>query len=427
MKHLSLPYDRGYLTAQLADGRLAAVLNPIPCIAQGSSEEAVRAALSDPVSSAPLAELSIGQRKVVITTSDHTRPIPSMMTIPLILSEIRRGNPSADITILVGMGTHRQPTNQELGAKFGEKIQGRERIVRHHGEDPAQVVAIGKLPSGFPLEINRLAAEADLLIAEGFINPHLFAGFSGGPKSILPGIASHMTVKRNHCGRNIGHPKARLGIVRGNPIHEEMEAAADLARLAFILNIVPGEGGGVSASFAGNWREAHAKGMKFVAEHVGVPVVKSMITITSHGGYPLDQNLYQAVKGMVAAEATTIPGGYIILVAACTDGIGSDILQSLMAGMSSPAEFCQWCESIPPDDTRPDQWTAQILARILASFNVALVCESIPPGTKLLPGLTVAKSLQSALDEAMAAAGPEAMVTVVPDGSRAMPIEDYSL
>ena len=232
MVHLAIPYDRSHLTVGLEDSRLAAVL--VPAVATkgtGSAEELVRAALANPLSSPPLAELARGRRRIVVVTSDHTRPIPSRITIPPLLAEIRRGNPAAEITILVGMGTHRQPTQAELEAKFGPEVMAREEIVLHHGDRPDELKTIDLLPSGYPVELNKRAAEADLLVAEGFINPHLFAGFSGGPKSILPGISSQITVRRNHCGRNIGHPRARAGILTGNPIHEDMEIAADMAQI----------------------------------------------------------------------------------------------------------------------------------------------------------------------------------------------------
>lgn len=423
MVHLAIPYDRSHLTVGLEDSRLAAVL--VPAVATkgtGSAEELVRAALANPLSSPPLAELARGRRRIVVVTSDHTRPIPSRITIPPLLAEIRRGNPAAEITILVGMGTHRQPTQAELEAKFGPEVMAREEIVLHHGDRPDELKTIDLLPSGYPVELNKRAAEADLLVAEGFINPHLFAGFSGGPKSILPGISSQITVRRNHCGRNIGHPRARAGILTGNPIHEEMEIAADMARLAFILNVVVSEDGGLVAALAGDWRAVHARGVGLVKARVGVPAVFSSVTVTSHGGYPLDQNLYQAVKGMVTAEMTTKPGRCIVLAAACLDGIGGESFARTMAEMTSPADYCRRVENVPPDETIPDQWTSQILARILANYRVLLVASGIPPETILPPGLFVRESLQDALDEALAGAGPNAMVTVVPDGARTLPL-----
>lgn len=422
MALLSLPYDRGCLTAELADERIAAVLVPsIPAVS-GLPSAIVEAALRDPLASPPLAELARGKRHVVVVTSDHTRPLPSRITLPPLLAEIRRGNPAAEIIILVGTGTHRVSNAEELRAKFGAEVVRRERIVCHRGDEPREMAAIGKLPSGVPIELNRLAVETDLLVAEGFIEPHFFAGFSGGPKSILPGVASHRTIRANHSGPNISHPNARTGVLAGNPIHREIELAADLSRLAFILNVVLGQDGRIVAAFAGDWRAAHAGGVGFSMAHARIQAVRTQITVTSNGGYPLDQNLYQAVKGMTTAEATTLPGGRIIIVAACVDGPGGDGFAALLAGMPSAADFRARAEKTPPDETGADLWEAQILARVLANCRVTLVSDHIPPGTKLPPGLSVQGSLRDALTEALVEAGPEAKVNVIPDGVGVIPV-----
>ncbi|MEE1200988.1 MAG: lactate racemase domain-containing protein, partial [Christensenellales bacterium] len=173
--------------------------------------ELVREALANPVGAPKLSELSAGKDRVVIIASDHTRPVPSKAIIPPMLDEIRRGNPEADIAILIATGCHRDPTEDELREKFGEAVASKEKIVIHHCADEANLVEIGTLPSGGPLKINRIAWEADLLVSEGFIEPHFFAGFSGGRKSVLPGIAARESVLANHCSEFVNHPKARTG------------------------------------------------------------------------------------------------------------------------------------------------------------------------------------------------------------------------
>ncbi len=423
MAELAIPFDRGEVALAVDDRRLAAVLAPQPPRPQAAAAELVAGALAHPVSSPSLAELARGRRRVVVVTSDHTRPLPSRETLPPLLAEIRRGNPSAEIVILVGTGTHRPPTQEELAAKFGAELVSAERIVCHRGGEPSDLAAAGRLPSGLPLELNRLAVEADLLVAEGFIEPHFFAGFSGGPKSILPGIAGHRAIRANHSGPNIGHPRARTGVLEGNPIQEEMRAAADLARLSFILNVVLAKGGRIAAAFAGDWRAVHARGVEFALAHTRVPVVPAPITVTSNGGYPLDQNLYQAVKGMTAAEATTIPGGRIIMVAGCADGLGGEGFAKLLAEMSSPAAFYAEAARTPPEATPPDLWEAQILARVLGRYRVTLVSRPLPPGTVLPPGLAAVENLQEAVDAALAEAGPGAKMTVIPDGVAVVPVE----
>jgi nickel-dependent lactate racemase len=200
----------------------------------------VRAALKTPVGSPSLRDLAKGKDSVVIITSDHTRPVPSKITIPLLLEEIKKGSPAARITILVATGMHRNMTDGEIKERFGEAVASREKIVVHDSRDSGKLISLGKLPSGGELVINRLAVECDLLLSEGFIEPHFFAGFSGGRKSILPGIASYKTVLANHCAEFISHDRSRTGILDGNPIHKDMMFAAKTANLAFILNVILG-------------------------------------------------------------------------------------------------------------------------------------------------------------------------------------------
>ena len=182
-----------------------------------SGQELVEAAMAAPEGGITLRELAKGKNRIVLIASDHTRPVPSKIILPPMLRQIREGNPYADITILIATGCHRGTTKEELVSKFGEQIVKNEKIVIHDCDDREKLVNIGTLPSGGPCRINRLAVEADLLLAEGFIEPHFFAGFSGGRKSVLPGIAARETVLANHCSEFIAHPKARTGILEATP------------------------------------------------------------------------------------------------------------------------------------------------------------------------------------------------------------------
>ena len=278
-----------------------------------------------------LKELARDKKKIVIISSDHTRPVPSHITMPIILDEIREGSPEANITILVASGFHRASTKAELRDKYGDEIVDKEKIVIHDSRDKDNMVKIGILPSGGDLILNKLAIQADLLVAEGFIEPHFFAGFSGGRKSILPGIASKETVLANHCSEFIAHPKARAGILKGNPIHEDMLYAAKKANLNFILNVVINGDKKIINAFAGHWKEAHLEGCEFVSKLAGVKSKPADIVITTNGGYPLDQNIYQSVKGMTAAEDTCKKGGVIIIASACDDGHGGDFFYNTFA------------------------------------------------------------------------------------------------
>ena len=243
MKNISFRYGKTQIEHSFTDGELVAVLTSSieRYTPEADGAELIRRALASPIGTVPLFEMARGKKKIVLIASDHTRPVPSKLIVPAMLAEIRKGNPDADVTILIATGCHRGTTEAELIAKFGEEIVKNEKIVVHDCDDKEMLTNLGTLPSGGACEINKLAAEADLLVAEGFIEPHFFAGFSGGRKSVLPGIAGRTTVLANHCSEFIAHPKARTGILDGNPIHADMLWAAKQAKLAYIVNVVINE------------------------------------------------------------------------------------------------------------------------------------------------------------------------------------------
>ena len=313
MSIVSFPYGKEKLSYDFSGEKLLGVLvsglheyRP-----EADGETLVRRAMEEPCGSPRLSELARGKNKIVIIASDHTRPVPSRVIIPPMLEEIRRGNPEAEVTILIATGCHRNTTRAELVAKFGEEIVANERIVIHDCTDDTMLVKLGTLPSGGELLVNRLAAEADLLVAEGFIEPHFFAGFSGGRKSVLPGVAGRATVLANHCSEFIAHPKSRTGILEGNPIHADMLWAAKKAKLAYIVNVVIDEEKKAIYAVAGDVEAAHKKGCDFLSGLCRVAPRWADVVISTNGGYPLDQNIYQAVKGMTAAEATVKEGGVV--------------------------------------------------------------------------------------------------------------------
>ena len=271
--------------------------------AEEDGYEIVRTAMENPINSPRLRELAKGKKNCVIIISDHTRPVPSRDILPNMLRELQEGNPNIAVTLLVATGFHRLTSSKELEEKLSREIMEQCRIVVHDCRDPERNVKIGTLPSGAPCVIDRLAVETELLIAEGFIEPHFFAGFSGGRKSVLPGIADQQTVLGNHCSRFIDSPFARTGILDGNPIHSDMLAAAEMAKLAFIVNVVINENKKTVAAFAGNYLTAHRRGCDYMLNYFKTAPVRADVVVTSNGGAPLDQNIYQCVKGMTAAEA----------------------------------------------------------------------------------------------------------------------------
>ena len=382
--------------------------------AKGSGSDIVRAAMECPIDSPRLSELAKGKKNCVIIISDHTRPVPSRDIIPNMLRELREGSPDIDVTLLVATGFHRPTSTAELEAKLGQEIMDECRIVVHDCRDNSSNVQIGLLPSGAPCVIDRLAAEADLLISEGFIEPHFFAGFSGGRKSVLPGVSDQVTVLGNHCAKFIDSEFSRTGILDGNPIHADMLAAAKMAKLAYIVNVVIDEEKKTVAAFAGNYETAHRKGCDFLLGYCQVKPQWADIVITSNGGAPLDQNLYQCVKSMTAAEASCNDGGVIIICAECADGHGGEGFYHSLKDCVNAGELYARFMATPQDKTVPDQWESQILARILIHHTVIFV--SRPEMKDIIEDMKMCYA--SSLDEAinMARHRGKKSMTVIPNG-----------
>ena len=418
MSCLQFPYGKTKMEYDFEEKTLAGVLTSAieEYVPVGTETELVEQALAAPVDSVALAEMAKGKEKIVIIASDHTRPVPSKVIMPAMLRELRKGNPQAKITILIATGCHRETTKQELIGKFGAEIVEKEHIVIHDCDDRASLVNLGTLPSGGECVINRLAVEADLLVAEGFIEPHFFAGFSGGRKSVLPGIAARETVLANHCSEFIAHPCARTGILENNPIHADMLWAAKAAKLRFIVNVVLNGEKKVIHAVAGHPEAAHARGVAFLDSLCGADAVEADIVISTNGGYPLDQNMYQAVKGMTAAEATVKKGGVIIMLAQSGDGTGGDHFYHQLADEPDIQKTMERFLSRGRSQTLPDQWQSQILVRILLHASVIYVSH-MPDETVAAMHMIPAHSIGEAMEKAKSILGKEnPTVTAIPDG-----------
>ncbi|ANK60549.1 nickel-dependent lactate racemase [Loigolactobacillus backii] len=418
MVAIDLPYDKTTITAKIADENFAGKLVSKAATYKNklSENETVDRSLDNPIGSESLETLATGKKNIVIISSDHTRPVPSHIITPILLRRLRSVAPDARIRILVATGFHRPSTHEELVNKYGAEIVANEEIVMHVSTDDSSMVKIGQLPSGGDCIINRVAAEADLLISEGFIESHFFAGFSGGRKSVLPGVASYKTIMANHSGEFINSNKARTGNLMHNPIHKDMVYAARTAKLAFIINVVLDEDKKIIGSFAGDMEAAHKVGCEFVRDLSSVKKIPSDITISTNGGFPLDQNIYQAVKGMTAAEATNKENGTIIMVAGARDGHGGDGFYHNLADVDDPKDFLDQAINTPRLKTIPDQWTAQIFARILVHHHVIFVSDLVDPELITSMHMDLATSLDQALEMAYQREGQDSKVVVIPDG-----------
>lgn len=420
---IKFPYGKEELTGQIPEERNAGILySSLECYQpEGTQAELIQRAMAHPIGSEKLSQLARGKQKVVLIASDHTRPVPSKWIVPCMLREIREGNPLADITILIATGCHRTTTQEELRQKFGDTIFDREKIVVHDCDDEANLISIGTLPSDGRLTVNRLAAQADLLVAEGFIEPHFFAGFSGGRKSVLPGIASRKTVMYNHNAAFIASEHARTGILEENPIHADMVSAARQAGLAYIVNVVLNSQKEIVYAVAGDALKAHEAGCDFLRSRCGVQAKQADIVITTNGGYPLDQNIYQAVKGMTAAEAAVHEGGVIIMLARSNDGHGGKSFYETFREERDEGKLMERFLSTKPEDTIVDQWQSQIFARVLQHARVIYISE-VPDQMVLDLHMIPAHSIEEALHIAdgilKKSKGPDYTGTIlsIPDG-----------
>lgn len=415
---IKIPYHKKFLEVDIPKENLEAVLESKAHNYRTdlTQEEIVEKALNNPIGSKSLEELVKGKRNMVIITSDHTRPVPSKITLPILLKRIRKSNPHIDIKILIATGFHRPTTREEMIDKFGEEIVNNEQIINHYSQNKEEQAFIGTLPSRGELWINKLAVETELLISEGFIEPHFFAGFSGGRKSILPGIAGANTIMWNHNSEFIGSSHARTGMLLKNPIHEDMLFAAQKAGLAFILNVVIDKDKRIIHAVSGDSKLAHEEGCKFVSELSSIASIKGDIVISSNGGYPLDQNIYQSVKGMTAAEACCKEDSVIIMVSACNDGHGGESFYKNMAEAKTPTEVLNKVLKISKNETKPDQWEFQILARILSKNKVIMVTDMCD--TEIIKNMHMdhAFTIEEALKKAYKLKGDAAKVVVIPDG-----------
>ena len=413
-----LPYDKKRIPVEINEHNFVGSLeSKVESYRPGKSpEELVEASLDSPIGSPKLEELVKGKKNIVIISSDHTRPVPSKILTPILLRRIRSAQPDANIKILVATGFHRPSTQQELVDKYGQEIVDHEQIVMHVATDNAAMVKIGTLPSGGECIVNRVAIEADLLLAQGFIEPHLFAGFSGGRKSVLPGIASYKTIMANHCAEFINSTKTRPGILEDNPIHKDMLYAAKTAGLGFIVNVILNGDREIIACFSGGLEKAHGEGCKFLTSLAAVSKVPCDITVVSNGGYPLDQNIYQAVKGLTSAEAANKDGGVIIMAAGLSDGTGGKGFYNNLAQVKTPKEFLDRLSHVGRNETVADQWESQVLARILNRHHVIMVSDLIKPEIVRAMHMEHASSLDEALRRAYALQGRNAKVAVIPDG-----------
>jgi nickel-dependent lactate racemase len=307
---VKLAYGEGYLEIDLP-AEQTTVITPVEQAGLSDEEGSFRAALDAPIGAGALRGWVSDGSRICIVFTDITRATPNERIIPWLLDYLRGcGARPEQVTLLNALGTHRPNTTEELSRMLTEEVVREYRALNHEPENPAALVSVGVTAGGAPALLNRHLVEADVRIVTGFVEPHFFAGFSGGPKGIMPGVAGMETVISNHGRRNIGSPNAAFGITEGNPLWEEMRDIALRAGPSFLINVTLNERRAITGIFAGDLVEAHKHGIEFVRKSAMQPVGELFdVVITTNSGYPLDQNLYQAVKGMSAAARIVKKGG----------------------------------------------------------------------------------------------------------------------
>src|SRR5437773_6302601 len=374
--NVKLAYGRGQLTVALPDDHTT-VIAPSHNPGLPDEKAAVISALQCPMGAPPLREFLHATHRVCIAFTDLTRATPNERIFPWLLEYMDGLVPRENITLLNQLGTHRPNTRAELETMLTPQVVANYRVLNHEPENPGALVQLGTTRDGTPALINRRLVEADVRIVTGFIEPHFFAGFSGGPKGIMPGCAGLRTVMSNHGAKNIGHPRAAFGITEGNPLWEELRDIALRAGPSFLLNVSLNERSEITGVFAGHLLAAHKAGCEFVRGSAMQKVkAPSETVVTTNSGFPLDLNLYQGVKGMSAAARIVQERGTIILACECREGVppGSP-LDQLLRSASSPEHILTMLAT--PGFVRPEQWQAQIQALIQRKATV-LVHSSLP-------------------------------------------------
>ena len=416
--NVKLAYGSGALAVELPDGR-ATVIEPGHVTPIEDERAAVIAALENPIAAKPLREWIRPGAKVCISFSDITRATPNERIIPWLLDHLSHVA-REDITLVNQTGSHRPNTRPELEQMLTPGVVDSYRVLNHEADNPEELLRFGSTRDGTPALINRHVAGADVRIITGFIEPHFFAGFSGGPKGIMPGTAGLQTLMSNHGAKNIGNSKASFGITEGNPIWEEMRDIALRVGPSFVLNVTLDTRRRITGVFAGDLIRAHKAGCEFVRRTAMQRVWNPFdIVVTTNSGYPLDQNLYQAIKGLSAGLRILKAGGTLIIAAECREGVpAGSPYDKLLKSASEPEELLARIDS--PGFSHPEQWQAQIQARIQGQAEV-LVHSSIPDETLRAAHLNPCRDIGAAVRQRLDALGPAARVAVLPQGPLTIP------
>ena len=416
---LRLDYGTSGLEVELPDNGTT-VIEPVDLPGTEDPSATLVRALQTPLGRGALGRLVPSGQKVGISVCDITRAQPRGLMIDALLSQMP-GIRLEDVTVFIATGTHRANTDDEIEQMLGPRIARRCRIVSHDARDDDALVHVGDTSTGVRVLLNKEWVQMDFKITTGFVEPHLFAGFSGGPKMVAPGLAGLETVMRLHDAARIGHPKATWGVTEGNPVHDDVREIARMTGVDFALDVTLNRNQEITAAFAGDIFEEHAAACAHATENAMRPVEAPFdVVVTTNSGYPLDQNLYQAVKGMSAASTIVKPGGTIVCAAECRDGIPNHGgYGRILASGSSPRQLLDMITT--PGYSRPDQWQVQIQAQIQLDAKVLVKSDCLSDeeirAAHFEPVDDIARVVEAALEEA----GADATLCVLPQGPQTIP------
>ncbi len=416
---VKLAYGREGLEVDLPDERTT-VIEPLYPAGLADERAALREAINNPRAGAPLSSLVKRGDTVAISVCDVTRPIPTSRILPVLLKELTRLSPES-ITILIATGTHRPTSRKELASVLGADILSGFRVVNHECQRKDSLSYLGDTASGIPIWLNREWVESDVRITVGFVEPHFFAGFSGGPKMVAPGLAGLETILQLHSAALIADLNATWGMTVGNPIHDAIREIATSAGVTFSLDVTINRERRITGVYAGDLLAAHGEACEFVASTAMREISRPFeVVVTTNSGYPLDLNLYQAVKGMSAAARVVKSGGSIICAAECSDGIPDHgEYKKLLTSAVGPQELLDKIGS--PGFSCQDQWQVQVQAQVQLIAEVFLKSESLTPEEVRAAHLEPVESIEDKVKEVLDKWGPEAKVCVLPEGPQTIP------
>lgn len=392
------------------------VLYPEKVAVLENPQVALQQSLMQPIGSESLLKVARDRKNAVIVISDITRPVPNQLLLPGILRQLEQSGLSAEqITILIATGIHRPNEGDELIQLVGREIAENYRVINHFSKNQEDMVLVGEIGDGVPAYVNKFYVEADLKILTGFIEPHMWAGFSGGRKSILPGISSAQTLEFMHGPEMVAHPKTVYGVLDGNPFHEAGLEIMAKAGADFVVNVTLDTDKQVTGIFSGDPVEAHLKGVNFLSRHCMKVLAQPLdFVVTTNSGAPLDCNLYQSSKGLSGVSGATKDGGVILMASECPEGFGSDEYREVFDHATSPQAFID--KIMNKDFFVLDQWCAQETYQVRLKNEIWLYTDGIENETLKRFHFQPVESMETAIEQLLQRFGRDARWAIVPDG-----------